>query len=188
MAEHPVERRADLADLGRGVGVLRGDALGDVDLAAGQRHLGDADGGGGDPVQGAQLAAHEDRRRRGGEQQRGGRDHQLDDQVLVDGRGDGLQRQTGDGGVAPVRQHRDDAVLPEAGQLDGVDGAVGCEVEQRGGLGVRQRLDRPRVVEVPRLERDGVRALEQHHRADVLPGQDERRRHVVVRAAGPGAG
>ena len=50
VAEHPVERRADLADLGARVGVDRRHPLGERDLAAVQRQLGDPAGGGGHPV------------------------------------------------------------------------------------------------------------------------------------------
>jgi len=49
VAEHPVERHTDLADLGPGIRVR--DPFGQRDLAAGQGQLGDPGSGGGNPAQ-----------------------------------------------------------------------------------------------------------------------------------------
>ena len=79
--QHPVERGADLADLGARIGVR--DPLGQRDLAAGQRQLGDPGGGGRDPAQRPQRQPHEPGAEHPGEQQRGGEDDGLDDLDLA---------------------------------------------------------------------------------------------------------
>ncbi len=65
VAEQAVERRADLADFGAGVGVLVRNALAERDLAAVELELGDASGGLGDAAQRPQGEPHDDRRRGG---------------------------------------------------------------------------------------------------------------------------
>ena len=61
VVEHRVERRADLPDLGALVGEAVGHPLGQVDLAGGQRQLGDPVGGGGDLAQRRELTAYDER-------------------------------------------------------------------------------------------------------------------------------
>ena len=63
MAEHPVEGRADLPDLGARVGVGRRHPDRQRHLAPVQRQLRDPGGGGGDPVQRAQRGPDDQRRR-----------------------------------------------------------------------------------------------------------------------------
>ena len=64
VAQHPVERGADLADLGARVGLGVRDPLVEGDLAAVQGEFGDPGGGGGHPAQRAQGDPDEDAARR----------------------------------------------------------------------------------------------------------------------------
>ena len=53
VVQHPVQRGADLPDLGVRIGLRLGDPLAEVDLAGVEGEFGDPGGGGGDPAQGA---------------------------------------------------------------------------------------------------------------------------------------
>ncbi len=89
VAEHAVERRADLTDLGTWVGVRLRDALSQRDLAAVQRQLGDPPGGGRHASQRPKREADDGRAgERGGEQSDPG-DGGSDDSQLGEGRLDG---------------------------------------------------------------------------------------------------
>jgi hypothetical protein len=68
VAEHPVERETDLADLGPGIGVR--DPLGQRDLAAGQGQLGDPGRGRRDPPQRPQRQPHKPHTEQAGQDQR----------------------------------------------------------------------------------------------------------------------
>jgi hypothetical protein len=76
-AEHAVQRRPDLPDLGARIGV--GHALGEVDLAGVELQVAHARGGDGHPFQRAQLAADEHGAGHGGQQEGRGRDDHLDE-------------------------------------------------------------------------------------------------------------
>ncbi len=123
MAEHPVERQADLADLGARVGV--GNPLRQRDLAAGQRQLGHPGGGSRDPAQRPQRQPHEPGAEYPGEEQGSGEDDGLDDLDLAQGGVDGGQRQAADVDQARWPGRCEQPVVAEAGQV-GAERLVSC--------------------------------------------------------------
>ena len=96
--EQLVQGGTHLADLGRGVGVPGGHAVGEHHLAAVEGEPGDPVGGADDAVERSQLAAHEHHAGGRGDQQRERGDDDLDDDERGDGAGHGRGRQGGDGG------------------------------------------------------------------------------------------
>lgn len=122
MVEHPVECRADLADLGVRVGLGLGDPLVEGHLAGVQREFGDPGGGRGDLAEGPQSHSDQDRTGDTGGDETGGGDADLNEDQGVDGRGDGLGGQ-GDVEAAAVAGDVLDAVLAEPGDGDGLQTA-----------------------------------------------------------------
>ncbi len=130
VVEQGVERGPHLAHLVALVGQSLRHPVGEVDLALGERLLGDPVGGGGDLAQRRELAAYDDRADQRGRpdaeqgEQRLPAHERLEDLAGVAG------RQAGHRGEAAVLG--DDAVLPEPGELDVVGVAVGGDRGQHG--------------------------------------------------------
>ncbi len=166
VAEHPVQRGADPADLGARV-VVR-DALAEVDRAAGQGQRGDSFGGGHHPFQRAQREAGAERADDRGEGQRDGEHDEFDQQQALHGLVDGVQREAGDqhvpvvageGGGPVVAEHGQREVARPAVRRQGAQGADVRPVERDGGVAVGPLRDRDGVVVAGRDAADdgGVR-------------------------------
>ena len=130
VVEQGVERGAHLAHLVALVGQSFGHPVGEVDLALGERLLGDPVGGGGDLAQRRELAAYDDVPTTAAVampsrvSSASAAHERLEDLARVAG------GQAGHRGDAAVLG--DDAVLPEPGQVDVVGVAVGGDRRQRG--------------------------------------------------------
>ena len=120
VAEHPVERRADLADLGARVGVDVGHPVGELDLARGQRQLRDPARGGRDAVQRAQGQPGGDGRGHAGDHDADPEDDRLAEHQLADGVLQRVGGQTHDGDGAVLARG---GGQPEAAEPLEVDGA-----------------------------------------------------------------
>ncbi len=134
VAEHGVQRRADLADLGAPIGVGVGHPDAEGHLAAVQGHRRDLVCGGRDPAQRTQRQPHDrraDHRAHGHEHHGDQRDDrgQPERRVLH-----ALHRQAGHDHCAAAEGHRTQAVLPEvAAEVTGVvRGVRGHGAEHRG--------------------------------------------------------
>lgn len=149
VVEHPVQRGADLSDLGVRIALGVRDAFAEVHLAGVQRQFGDAGGGGGDPAQRAGGHADDDGSGEAGGEQSGGGDTDLDEDQGVDdavgvlGRDAHVEGAVGSGDVLG-------AVAAEAGEAEGVRAAVGGHAAEGGELGPVQVLG-ARVRRGPRL-------------------------------------
>ena len=188
VAEHAVERGADLAHLGARVGVGVRHPFRERDLTAVERQLGDPAGGGGDPAERAQRAPDQVRRRRarraaGRRRRSRPRGRPVVAQRLLDVG----QRQAGDRRTSPpgVRS-RDDPVVAERAEVDGVRLACRRAARPARRRGPRARPSASRrpvqgagVVTVP----SSTRALSVPSR---WPGTGCRPAAVGVAAAPPG--
>ena len=142
VAEHAVERRADLTDLGARVGVGLRHPDRQRDLAPVQRQLGDPPRGGRDPAERAQGAADQVRAGEPGEQQPGAGDGGLEGDHRPQCPLDVGQRQPGDPHVATLDLLGDHPVVAQRAEVDRARSLVGG---QRGqprpqGLGQGRRL------------------------------------------------
>ena len=133
--EHPVERGCELPDLGARVGVRH--PVRQLDLAAGQRQLGDRRRGAGHPPQRAERQPHPQRAGDRGDQQCRTEHHQLDLLQPPHGGVDPAQREPGYVHV-PVPGERQQPVVAEPGQVARVRLVVAREPGQRGDVGGRQ--------------------------------------------------
>ena len=120
VAEHPVERRADLADLGARVGVDVGHPVGELDLARGQRQLRDPARGRRDAVQRAQGQPGGDGRGHAGDHDADPEDDRLAEHQLADGVLQRVGGQADDGDGAVLARGGGE---PEAAEPLEVDGA-----------------------------------------------------------------
>ncbi len=124
MAEHPVERHRDLADLGARVGVR--DPVGQRDLTAGQRQLGHPGRSRRHPPQRPQRQPHEPQADEPGQDQRGQERRQLSHLDLVQRRFHGGKREAGDQHVTVPAPDRGEPVVTVNGvQVLGVVPAIG---------------------------------------------------------------
>jgi hypothetical protein len=159
VAEHAVERRPHLADLGPGVGVRH--PLRQPDLPTGQRQLGDPGRSGGDPAQRPQRQPHERGADDPGEHQ-----HRAEhrDQREFDPPQGGFhfgQRQAGDEHVPVPPGHRDQPVVrAEPGQFHRVEVVSPGQPGERGlvrggrlGLAAHQPLRGHHTIFDPGAER-----------------------------------
>ena len=186
VAEHPVERAADLPDLGAGIGVGGRDPHGQGDLAAVQRQFGDPGGGGGDAVERAQRDADDERAEGTGDDQAGAdhpglRDEHPHDRVVHLGQRD---RENQDVPVAARRPHRDRPVLAPVTDDDGARAFAGGYAGQRGQVGAGHRL----AVAVAGPDPAGGFSGDGHpdrDRARREPARRSRRHLVGVRRGGP---
>ena len=143
VVEHPVQRAADLADLGARIGVGIRHPLGQRDLAPVQRQLADPGGGRGDPAQRPQRAAHDDAARRPWPAASAiaatASSTRISRSTVVS---TVAQRQAGDQDVAVRGPGGDQPVLPAVPDLQGVRPAVDGHRAERGDRRHRQLGDR----------------------------------------------
>ena len=178
VVEHPVERQAEPADLGVGVGV--GNPHRQPHLAPVQRKLRDGAGGGDHPVQRRQRAADDQQPgdHRDGDRQH--REHREDQRHPAQGAGDVGHAQTDDQRAARVAAgHRQHAVATEAVQRPGHRTADVVEPGQlpAGGLGDRG------AVTAAAQHTGHHAAVVAHHRGDHA---DRLARGVEEHRTGPG--
>ncbi len=140
MVEHPVDRQAEPADFGVGVGVRLGHSHREYDFAAVQGQVRDLTGGFDHPVQRAQCPADDQETQRGGDDQRCPGDH-CEDQRDPQQRGvDVAHAQADHQRVAGQPAARgDQAIAPQAVQIAGDGVALDDGVGQLLRRGRRQR-------------------------------------------------